>query len=94
MNDRQKFFDNFKYNLRVFRVSKGISGKEMCDALGWSDLKKINTLEDPNKPGPKMEDAYKIAQYLNISIDDMIKKRATVKVYFEPTVTYRDAPTT
>lgn len=91
MNEQDQIFENFRFNLRILRVSRDLTGKELCEGLGWVNTKRILDIEDGKRGVPKMDEVYEIAKYFKVSIDDILKKRVKVSVVFEPTVTYRNS---
>jgi transcriptional regulator with XRE-family HTH domain len=70
--------ENFKHNLRLLRASKSISGVELSQELNMP-IKRINDLEEGRLP-PKLDDLIKICSFYNISFDDILVRKITLKI--------------
>jgi transcriptional regulator with XRE-family HTH domain len=63
-----------KMNLRDIRKSKGLTMKQVADAAQISEA--AVSLYENGKRFPNLSTAYKIAKALDVSIDELIGKKA------------------
>ena len=80
MKEKQiDFFINFRVNVQLLRIVRGISAKELSIALGFNE-KRISNFEQSHKP--KAEELYAIAKFFDVTAEDIVYKKA--KVVLEP----------
>lgn len=70
--------ENFIYNLRLLRRTKGLSGKDLSKELGMHP-KRINNMEVKNVP-PSLEDLVLVADYFKISFDKLISEKIKLNI--------------
>ena len=76
MTEKQiDFFVNFRVNVQLLRIEKGLSAKELSLALGFNE-KRITNFEQTHKP--KAEELYAIAKFFSVSPEDLIYKKAKI----------------
>ena len=72
-------FENFRRNLELLRIDKGLSTEEMSVKLGMTK-KRIVDMEYGKKGRgvPKAQELFSIANFLGVSVEDLVHKRAKV----------------
>lgn len=72
-------FENFRRNLELLRIDIGLSTEEMSVKLGMTK-KRIVDMEYGKKGRgvPKAQELFSIANFLGVSVEDLVHKRAKV----------------
>ena len=78
----KEFIENFKNNLKVLRICKSLTGKELANALGWEKSYRVADLEDGTRASPKMKEIFEVADFFNISVDDLLRKKGKIEIIF------------
>ena len=68
----------FKENLTYLMNKLNLSAPKLSSLCGVPKTT-INSIKSPNSKNPNIDTAYKIAQALNVSLDDMISKDLSSK---------------
>ena len=71
-------YTNFIYNIRVIRMSQGITAKELSEKSGCRQLKRISDIED-GRGKPNIDEIVIICKLFGVKIDQMINDRVKVK---------------
>lgn len=68
--------EDFKYNLRLLRTAKGLSGVEASEQMGMI-ANRVNDLEGGRMP-PNITDLVKIVDFFDLSFDDLLDQRLSI----------------
>lgn len=71
MKNKNTFATNFKQNLKVARISRGLTQTELSKIAEISQ-KHVSDLERGNRK-PMLETAAKLASVLDVTVDDLIR---------------------
>ena len=74
---------NFRNNLKLLRLCKNLTGKELSQALGWEKLYRVADLEDGARGNPKMKEMFEVADFFQVSIDDLLRKKGKLEIVFK-----------
>lgn len=75
-----KKFENLRTNIRLLRAKTGLSAEACGKEAGFDRLHRIVDLEY-GRGIPKLEEVELLAKYFNITIDELMYKKA--KIIFE-----------
>lgn len=75
---RDLSYDNFRRNLRILRGSQDLSAIELSDRLGLHSGSRCIDLEYGRSGVPNVWELDTIAKYFQISIDDLLNKKAVI----------------
>lgn len=75
---RLKHYELFRHNLRLLRANVGKSATDLSKDLKCTSLKRINDLEEGRVAEPNLSEVIAIAKYFNVSIDDILYKKADI----------------
>lgn len=72
-------FKNFRKNIELLRIEKGLSTEEVAAKLRLSK-KRVLDLEygKYGRGTPKSEELFKIAKFFGVSVEDLVYKKAKV----------------
>lgn len=72
-------FKNFRRNLELLRIKKGLSTEEIAAKLKMSRKRIIDLEYGKHGRGiPKAEELFKIAKFLGVSAEDLVHKKGKV----------------
>lgn len=72
-------FENFRRNLELLRIEKGLSTEEMAEKLGMSKKRIIDMEYGKKGRGvPRAKELFDIAKFLGVSAEDLVHKKAKV----------------
>jgi len=72
-------FETFRINLALLKSLSGKSAETLSKELGFEKGYRFFNLEYGRTGAPKLEEVMAIAKYFNITIDDLLYKRAKVE---------------
>lgn len=79
MENSIDLFKDFRKNLELLRIEKGLSTEELAHNLALSRKRIIDLEYGKNGRGvPKSEELLNIAAYFQVKVDDLVHKKATV----------------
>ncbi len=71
--------NNIGHNLRLLRLERDISARELSIELNLISERRIGDIETPARNIKiKDEELQQIAKYFNVSVDDLVNKKATI----------------
>lgn len=74
-------YEIFRFNLRLLRASKQLSGIELARILKMKTGKRVIDLEYGRATQPKMEEVTLLSKHFDVPIDSLLYKKA--KITFE-----------
>jgi len=74
-------FDIFRENLRTLRKTTDKTSKELSEDLGMRQMKRVSDIEE-GRGRPTLEEINATCTYFEVSIDDMIRRKAVHKIVF------------
>ncbi len=76
--ERLKEYENFRINLRLLRNKWGLSAEALGKKLDLPKYHRIVDLEYGRATEPKLDEVKKIAKFFNVTIDDLLYKKAAI----------------
>lgn len=74
-------FDIFRENLRIIRKMTDKTSKQLSEDLNMKQMKRVADIEE-GRGRPTLEEINAICNYFGYSIDDMMKRKATINIHF------------
>jgi DNA-binding XRE family transcriptional regulator len=74
---RDMIYEKFRTNLRILRGQTKISAVNLAKKIGIESGSRISALEY-GRGNPTMEETILIAKYFNVTMDDLINKKAII----------------
>lgn len=71
----------FRRNLTRVRAVKGLSARELSEACGLRQSKRISDIED-GRGSPSLDEVCAICKHVGYHIDEMLYSEATVTINF------------
>lgn len=77
--EEHDLFKNFRRNLELFRVEKGLSTEQLSTQLGMTKKRIMDIEYGKNGRGvPKAKELFDIATFFKVSVESMVHKKARV----------------
>jgi transcriptional regulator with XRE-family HTH domain len=79
MENNIDLFINFRRNLELLRIEKGLSTEQLSNELGMTK-KRIVDIEYGKKGRgvPKAKELFNIAKFFNVTVEDLVHKKAKI----------------